>query len=184
MVVQRIGVVAEIDCAQAALVSCGVCRHSRAKTILPSKHGRWTSPARSTTTSAVAGVRTLQAPPAKQTTSLVTQAWMTAAVGWRINGSASKNVMHPSPGIGRHLSSVPARIRGVSCTLPHTARCEACGCKGGPGDRVPNGKCVGWKNLTTVCGGPPYERCVREYTPVVAGCADRGRAAAVASETE
>lgn len=63
-------------------------------------------------------------------------------------------------------------------------RCEGCGCKGGPGFRGPNGKCVGWKDLVSVCGAPPYSKCARECTPVVGGCANRGKAATVAAEAD
>lgn len=40
--------------------------------------------------------------------------------------------------------------------------CSGCGCRGGPGYRGPNGKCVGWKQLTKVCGSPPTLRCTNE----------------------
>lgn len=40
--------------------------------------------------------------------------------------------------------------------------CSGCGCKGGPGYRGPNGKCVGWKALNKVCGSPPTTRCTAE----------------------
>ena len=42
------------------------------------------------------------------------------------------------------------------------ARCEGCGCKGGPGYRGPDGRCVGWKRLNKVCGVPPTTRCTAE----------------------
>ncbi|GJE77284.1 hypothetical protein [Methylorubrum suomiense] len=37
--------------------------------------------------------------------------------------------------------------------------CNYCGCKGGPGYRAPDGKCVGKRNITKVCGSPPSTRC-------------------------
>ena len=37
--------------------------------------------------------------------------------------------------------------------------CNYCGCKGGPGYRAPDGKCVGKRNVTKVCGSPPSTRC-------------------------
>lgn len=42
------------------------------------------------------------------------------------------------------------------------ARCNWCGCRGGPGYRAPNGKCVGHKALKRVCGDPPTLRCTYE----------------------
>ena len=38
----------------------------------------------------------------------------------------------------------------------------ACGEKGGPGYRGPNGKCVGWSALARTCGNPPTLRCTPE----------------------
>ncbi len=40
--------------------------------------------------------------------------------------------------------------------------CNYCGCKGGPGYRAPDGKCVGKRNITKVCGSPPSTRCKKE----------------------
>jgi len=40
--------------------------------------------------------------------------------------------------------------------------CNVCGCKGGPGYRAPDGKCVGKRNITKVCGSPPSKRCKKE----------------------
>ena len=37
--------------------------------------------------------------------------------------------------------------------------CNYCGCTGGPGYRAPDGKCVGKRNITKVCGSPPSTRC-------------------------
>lgn len=37
--------------------------------------------------------------------------------------------------------------------------CNYCGCKGGPGYRAPDGKCVGKRNITKLCGSPPSTRC-------------------------
>ena len=51
--------------------------------------------------------------------------------------------------------------------------CEGCGCKGGPGYRGPNGRCVGYTNLIAVCGPAPHAKCVRECRPVVGGCPAR-----------
>ena len=40
--------------------------------------------------------------------------------------------------------------------------CDWCGCRGGPGYRAPNGHCVGWKQLSHVCGDPPSKYCTYE----------------------
>lgn len=40
--------------------------------------------------------------------------------------------------------------------------CDYCGCKGGPGWRAPDGKCVGHRNITKLCGSPPSKRCKKE----------------------
>ena len=38
----------------------------------------------------------------------------------------------------------------------------ACGARGGPAFRGPDGKCVGWAALDRVCGRPPTTRCAYE----------------------
>jgi len=38
----------------------------------------------------------------------------------------------------------------------------ACGDRGGPGYRGPDGKCVSWEALGRVCGSPPSMRCAGE----------------------
>ncbi|HEV7286316.1 MAG TPA: hypothetical protein VGN75_15785 [Kaistia sp.] len=45
--------------------------------------------------------------------------------------------------------------------MPASA-CSGCGCRGGPGYRGPNGRCVSWANIGRVCGSPPGERCSPE----------------------
>jgi len=40
--------------------------------------------------------------------------------------------------------------------------CSGCGCRGGPGYRGPDGRCVGWKQLNSTCGNPPTSRCTFE----------------------
>jgi len=57
--------------------------------------------------------------------------------------------------------------------------CQGCGCKGGPGFRGPNGRCVGWSDLDRVCGSPPETRCSHEGLPKIEepaaqACGDRG----------
>ena len=48
---------------------------------------------------------------------------------------------------------------------PERPRCSGCGCKGGPGYRGPDGRCVGFKNLAKVCGAPAEMRCTFENAP-------------------
>jgi hypothetical protein len=40
--------------------------------------------------------------------------------------------------------------------------CSGCGCRGGPGYRSPDGRCVGWAQLNAKCGNPPTSRCTYE----------------------
>jgi hypothetical protein len=40
--------------------------------------------------------------------------------------------------------------------------CTGCGCRGGPGYRGPDGRCVGGKQLNSTCGTPPTSRCTYE----------------------
>jgi hypothetical protein len=64
--------------------------------------------------------------------------------------------------------------------LPHLARaCSGCGCRGGPGYRGPDGRCVGFAALNHVCGTPPETRCTREAAaqveePNCSGCGCKG----------
>jgi hypothetical protein len=60
------------------------------------------------------------------------------------------------------LSAWPMSVGHAAC--PERPACEGCGCKGGPGYRGPDQKCVGFKNLDKVCGTPPT-RCVFENAP-------------------
>lgn len=48
---------------------------------------------------------------------------------------------------------------------PERPACHGCGCKGGPGYRGPDGKCVGFKTLTRTCGDPPTTHCTFENAP-------------------
>ena len=59
-----------------------------------------------------------------------------------------------------------AKVGGSKCKVS----CKGCGCKGGPGYRNSQGKCVSYANLIKDCGEAPHLRCVRECTPVVEGC--------------
>jgi uncharacterized protein with PIN domain len=40
--------------------------------------------------------------------------------------------------------------------------CRGCGCKGGPGFRGPDNRCVGHKDLFRICGNPPTTFCRKE----------------------
>lgn len=52
--------------------------------------------------------------------------------------------------------------------FPATA-CTGCGCRGGPGYRGPDGRCVGFASLKSICGDPPETRCKKEGSSG-AGC--------------
>ncbi|RIK21821.1 MAG: hypothetical protein DCC51_05845 [Anaerolineae bacterium] len=51
----------------------------------------------------------------------------------------------------------------VEC--PDLPPCRGCGCRGGPGYRGPDGRCVGFRELDRVCGRPPERRCAFENAP-------------------
>jgi hypothetical protein len=52
----------------------------------------------------------------------------------------------------------------------------ACGDRGGPGYRGPDGKCVSWEALGRVCGSPPSARCTGEkIAPEADDAADKGK---------
>ncbi|WP_245263420.1 hypothetical protein [Azorhizobium doebereinerae] len=53
----------------------------------------------------------------------------------------------------------------VEARCPERPSCTGCGCKGGPGYRGPDGTCVGFKQLSQVCGDPPDRRCTFENAP-------------------
>lgn len=53
--------------------------------------------------------------------------------------------------------------------------CKGCGCKGGPGFRDKDRKCVGWAEVISKCGPPPHKGCTAECMPVRPGCEDKGR---------
>jgi len=56
-----------------------------------------------------------------------------------------------------------ASILAVTLMLPSVAdACSGCGCRGGPGYRGPNGKCVSWAQIGKICGSPPTEKCTPE----------------------
>lgn len=61
------------------------------------------------------------------------------------------------------LPVLAAPVYAEGC--PERPACKGCGCKGGPGYRGPDGRCVGFKNLDKVCGRPPETRCIFENAP-------------------
>ena len=65
---------------------------------------------------------------------------------------------------------IPAIAGHGGCAV----RCSGCGCKGGPGYRDSDGKCVGYANVIQKCGPPPHRGCQAECAPVSDGC-DHGR---------
>lgn len=66
----------------------------------------------------------------------------------------------------RKAVSAAARLALVAILImpsPATAQpCSGCGCRGGPGYRGPNGRCVGWSDIGRVCGSPPTTRCTAD----------------------
>ncbi|MBB6306025.1 hypothetical protein D9R14_13005 [Xanthobacter tagetidis] len=67
--------------------------------------------------------------------------------------------------LGLSLVAVAAAAAPVAAACPDQPPCRGCGCKGGPGYRAPDGRCVGFKDLAKVCGEPPETRCVFENAP-------------------
>lgn len=51
-----------------------------------------------------------------------------------------------------------------------SAFCRGCGCKGGPGYRASDDRCVGYADLIRKCGSPPHAGCTRECAPIAAAC--------------
>lgn len=64
------------------------------------------------------------------------------------------------------------RMLILSLAMMLSAEAEAaCGTRGGPGYRGPNGRCVGWADIGRTCGSPPEQRCIAEYSNPNAGVA-------------
>lgn len=51
-----------------------------------------------------------------------------------------------------------------------SVRCRGCGCKGGPGYRNNDGRCVSYNSLIKECGPPPHTRCRPECEEPVVTC--------------
>jgi hypothetical protein len=58
-------------------------------------------------------------------------------------------------------------------------QCTGCGCKGGPGYRGADGRCVGYSNLISKCGPKPHDSkgCTRECFVVISECRSKGKPA-------
>lgn len=81
---------------------------------------------------------------------------------------------HDDRGWGMHafLIGMVALTTALTTASPGHA---ACGEKGGPGYRGPNGKCVGWAQIGRVCGTPPETRCTPEMAhPNAADASSKG----------
>lgn len=57
---------------------------------------------------------------------------------------------------------IPFALVALLFIVTETQACSGCGCKGGPGYRGPNGRCVGWGDIGRTCGSPPTLRCTAE----------------------
>lgn len=60
--------------------------------------------------------------------------------------------------------------------------CSGCGCRGGPGYRAADGRCVGWADIGRKCGSPPTTRCTPEGPN--AGAEDAARFGVKATEAK
>lgn len=60
------------------------------------------------------------------------------------------------------VMSFTALVALVLIVAVEAAACRGCGCRGGPGYRAPDGKCVSWEAIGRTCGSPPTLRCSPE----------------------
>ena len=70
-------------------------------------------------------------------------------------------------------------LAAILWLVDNAQACSGCGCRGGPGYRGPDGRCVGYANLKSVCGDPPETKCTREGArkveePKCSGCGCKG----------
>lgn len=79
------------------------------------------------------------------------------------------------------IKGVWLAIGAAVALLSPAIAAAACGERGGPGYRGPDGKCVGWANLRKVCGSPPSTNCTPEMVAEGAGAADSRRAPTAAA---
>jgi hypothetical protein len=70
----------------------------------------------------------------------------------------------------------------VAVAMPRAEACSGCGCRGGPGYRAPDGRCVGWADIGRKCGSPPETRCTPEGPN--AGAADAAKFGVKAIESK
>ncbi len=63
------------------------------------------------------------------------------------------------------LSSFVQLSAAEAYDCPERPACTGCGCRGGTGYRAPNGHCVGFRELTRVCGAEPAKACTFENAP-------------------
>jgi len=72
----------------------------------------------------------------------------------------------------RSLIALALLAGAVALAVPASAAaCSGCGCRGGPGYRGPDGRCVGFKDLARKCGSPPTTRCAAEGPNAMGGAA-------------
>ena len=53
-------------------------------------------------------------------------------------------------------------VLGLGIVMAGDVAVAACGSRGGPAFRGPDGKCIGWAALSRVCGTPPTTNCTYE----------------------
>ncbi|SHG75803.1 hypothetical protein SAMN02745157_4769 [Kaistia soli DSM 19436] len=63
---------------------------------------------------------------------------------------------------GRVVLTAAAAIVIVLAVVHEADACQGCGCRGGPGYRAPNGRCVSWAQIGRICGSPPTTHCAAE----------------------
>lgn len=78
--------------------------------------------------------------------------------------AATSGTAGPQPAAGTLGAGSPGFVAAWNVGAPGVvlAGCKGCGCRGGPGYRAPNGKCVGQRDLLRICGNPPTTRCKKE----------------------
>jgi endonuclease YncB( thermonuclease family) len=65
-------------------------------------------------------------------------------------------------------------VTALTLLLVASSAFAACGERGGPGYRAPDGRCVGWADLERTCGNPPATRCTPEMVANVSKAAPPG----------
>jgi len=70
----------------------------------------------------------------------------------------------------RTLGAMRAFLATVILIFSTALAAAACGERGGPGYRGPNGKCVSWEAIDRICGSPAEKKCTSES--VAADAAD------------